>query len=452
MKIGIYKNKTIMKKIYIIWIGWIGISALARYYNTLWYQVYGSDLAGSPLIEDLKKEGMNIIIGEDEERIQSDFELVIYSEAVQKNQRERKKAESLGLHCISYPQALGFVTDDKKLIAIAWTHGKSTTTSLVSLILKNSNKDFSSIVGTIVKEFDEKNFFVRQTWKDDKYFVLESCEYKEAFLNYKPFIWVITNIEADHLDYYKNIDNYVLAFQKFIQNIRPQGFALINMNNNFCKSLLSLRDDIHFVEVYENYFIIKWEKYIFPQISMQIPWNHILFDAKLAYIVGKILDEEEKNIIKTLENYNWVWRRMEIIKKTKNGNILMSDYGHHPTEILLTTKAIKEKYTDKKLYCVFQPHQYSRTLELLNDFKMCFWACDFLVIPDIYASRDSEEDKKKIDGEKFAELIDSPKATFWNGIKNTLKIIETYDEKNPASSIILLLGAGNVDNLRYEIQ
>lgn len=441
-----------MSKIYIIWIWWIGTSGIARFYKAKWYEVFWSDGSASVLTEELKKEGMDIIIGEDDTRLDQDFECIIFSEAIPETQSERQRAEVLGIPCFSYPQALWNITEEKKLIAIAGTHGKSTTTSLVSLILKNSNEDFSSIVGTLLKEFDEKNFFVRQTGKDDEYFVLESCEYKQAFLNYKPFIWVITNIEADHLDYYKNIENYAQAFKKFVENIRPNGFAIINMENNFCRELLKIRKDISFVEIYEEYFILAWKKYIFPQINMQVPWAHILFDAHLAYTVGIILKQDENHLVKTLENYTGVWRRMEIIKETKNKNILMSDYGHHPTEILLTTKAIKEKYPDKKLYCIFQPHQYSRTLELLNDFKMCFWACDFLIIPDIYASRDSEEDKQKIDGEKFAKLIDSPKATFWNGIKNTLKIIEKYDEENPNSSIILLLGAGNVDNLRYEIQ
>ena len=158
------------------------------------------------------------------------------------------------------------------------------------------------------------------------------------------------------------------------------------------------------------------------------------------------------NILYALENYSWAWRRMEIIWTSENGNTLISDYGHHPTEIVFTLEALKNKYPDKKIFTVFQPHQYSRTLELLNEFKNCFWATDSLVIPNIYESRDSEEDKKKINSKKLIELIEHPNKQDWKWLANTLKLIQEYDKKNPNSSIILLLWAGDVDNLRYKIK
>lgn len=442
-----------MNKIYIIWIGWIGTSWLARYYNSIGYEVYWSDETESELIETLKKEGISVYIWIHTENITKDFEYVIHSEAIPETHQERQMAKKLGIKNISYPEALSEITKKLSLISIAGTHGKSTTTSLISLILKSSELPFSSIVWTILTEFWGKNFYHQdKPSSEENFFVLESCEYKEAFLHYHPYIAVITNVEADHLDYYHTLDNYTNAFKKFIGNIKKWGYALINMEDAESKALLNSRNDIHFIEVYENHYIYKWEKYIFPKIQMQVPWNHILFDAKLAYITGCILWIEEEKILSSLESYAWVWRRMEIIGKTENWNTLMSDYGHHPTEIKLTTKAIKDKFPDTKLYCIFQPHQYSRTLELLEDFKTCFDACDTVVIPDIYESRDSEENKAKINGASFTKMIKHPHVIFWNGLKNTSKIIKEYDSKNPDSSIILLLWAGNVDNLRYEIK
>lgn len=442
-----------MKKIYIIWIGWIWTSWLARYYKSIGYEVSGSDGTESELIENLRKEGISVHIWIHTENITKDFECVIHSEAISEMHEERQMAKKLGIKNISYPEALWEITKELSLISIAGTHGKSTTTSLVSLILKSSQLPFSSIVWTILTEFWGRNFYHQEkNTTKDKFFVLESCEYKEAFLHYHPYIAVITNVEADHLDYYHTLENYTNAFKKFIENIKVGGFALINMEDTESKALLGSRNDINFVEVYKNHYILKWEKYTFPEIHMQVPWDHILFDAKLAYVTGLILWIEEETILSSLEKYIWVWRRMEVIGKTNNWNILMSDYGHHPTEISLTTKALKDKFSDKKLFCIFQPHQYSRTIELLEEFKTCFDACDTLIIPDIYESRDSEENKKKINAETFSKLIKHPNSLYGNGFKNTLKTIELYDIKNPNSSIILLLWAGNVDNMRYEIQ
>ena len=185
---------------------------------------------------------------------------------------------------------------------------------------------------------------------------------------------------------------------------------------------------------------------------MQVPWDHILFDAHIAFLVGKLLEIKDSIIIHSLQWYKGIWRRMEQIGTTENWNILMSDYGHHPTEILKTTQALKEKHINKKLFVVFQPHQYSRTIELIEGFKNAFIYCDTLVVPNIYESRDSEEDKEKMNGEIFINTIHHKNKIFWNGFENTLKLIENYDSENTSSSIILLLWAGNVDDLRNKIK
>jgi UDP-N-acetylmuramate--alanine ligase len=183
---------------------------------------------------------------------------------------------------------------------------------------------------------------------------------------------------------------------------------------------------------------------------MKIPWEHILFDAKLAYVVWIMVWVHEYKILDALENYSWVWRRMEIIGKTPNWNTLISDYGHHPTEIKLTLKALKEN-NNWKLLTIFQPHQYNRTLELLEDFKTCFLYTDKLIVPNIYESRDSEEDKKKINSKIFVEKINHPNKIDWENFEKTLELINDFDKKN-TNSIILLMWAGNIDNLRQKIK
>ena len=441
-----------MKKVYIIWIWWIWISAIARYYLHKWYSVFWSDKVNSELIENLKSEWVNIIIWEDEKRIEKDFEKIIFTEAVPENQKELKKAKKLNIKTQSYPEALANIVNSKKLIAISWTHWKSTTTSLTSLILKNSEEDFWSIVWTILKEFNWKNFYYKWEEKPWDYFVIEACEYKRSFLKYTPTVTVITNIEIDHLDYYKDEDDYINAFKELIDNTIKWWFVILNAKEKNSAKLINERKDLNYITIHDDYFKLNKNEFPFPKISLKIPWEHILYDAKIAYIIGHMIWIENKNILSTLSSYNWVWRRNETIWKTENWNILMSDYWHHPTEIELTIKAIKKANKDKKILTIFQPHQYSRTLELLDEFKNCFKHTDKLIIPDIYESRDSLEDKEKINSKKLISLINHKDKLDWEWLKNTEKLISKYDKKNPNSSIIILLWAWNVDDLRYKIK
>ena len=238
-------------KIYIIWIWWIWISAIARYYLAKWYEVFWSDLVETELTKELEKEWCNIIISnKDLNKTSShpsllkdkEFKKVIYTEAVPKNNSELLKAKKLNIEIQTYPEALAEIANNKKLITIAWTHWKSTTTSLISIVLKNSNINFTSVVWTLLKEFENKNFFHRNfNNNDDEYFILEACEYKRSFLKYKPTVWIITNIEIDHLDYYKDLNDYISAYKEYLDNIKPWWFAILNWNDLNCKKLFILK-------------------------------------------------------------------------------------------------------------------------------------------------------------------------------------------------------------------
>ncbi|MDD2566211.1 MAG: UDP-N-acetylmuramate--L-alanine ligase [Candidatus Gracilibacteria bacterium] len=449
--------------IHFIGIGGIGISAVARYYNNLGYSISGSSDSNSPLIEQLKNEGMNIIIGDDEKNIPSNTNLVIYTEAIFRKDdfdnlvttnTEYHKAEQDNIRILSYPESLAEIVNSKKCIAVAGSHGKSTTTSLLGIILQDSTIGGSTIVGTQVPQFGNSNFH----YEDSPYFAIEACEYRRSFLQYRPYISIITNIDLDHLDYFKDLPDYISAFES-LQN-QTNGFMILNGNCPNSQKLIETGlttarpvsdGKPKQIWVYDKYFLNEiGEKVFFKDFELQIPGEHIAFDAKLAYTCAKILGLTDDYIISKLESYKGVWRRNEIIKTTENGNILISDYGHHPTEIKLTLDAIKGKYSDKKLLVVFQPHQYSRTIELITGFKNCFTSADTLIIPNIYFSRDTGEDVAKMPAEKFVKILqeNNPQTIYGNGLDNTLEFIKKYDEKNPNSSIIILLGAGNVDDLR----
>ena len=441
-----------MEKVYIVWIWWIWISAIARYYNQNWYKVFGSDKTNSELIEKLKLEWIDIIIWEDEKRITEDFSKVVYTEAVKLSQKEIEKAIKFNIKINTYPQEVAEISNTKKIIAISWTHWKSTTTSLTSLIFKNSDENFTSIVWTVLKEFDGKNFYSRNNWdKNNEYFILEACEYKRSFLNYKPTVAVITNIELDHIDYYKDLEDYISAYDELINNVVSWGYVILNWNEENSKSLIWKRKDINYIEIKNDKFIHNWEEFNIPEIELKIPWEHILFDAKIAYIVWIMAWIDSERIIKSLSLYNWIWRRMETVGKTNWWNTLMSDYWHHPTEIKLTLETLKDSGKYNSILTIFQPHQYSRTYELLNDFKESFKNTDELIIPNIYESRDSLEDKKRINTQLLVDKIIHDNKTNWENMENTLNLINNFDKEN-TNSLIILMWAWDVDNLRQKIK
>lgn len=487
------------KHLHVIGIGGIGVSALARYYKHLWYTVSWSDGADSPFLETLRNEGFEIYIWHNRDNLRENTDLVIYSEAIITKpdlppeeqiyaNPELAQARDLHIRHISYPVWLAEVFNAKQGIAITGSHGKSTTTAMTTLMLANEYKDnptieipddgafsyvptapgCSAIIWTQVPQLGNTNFYA-EAHNDN--FVIEACEYKRSFLQYHPYITVITNIDLDHLDYYKNLEDYISAFQSIVD--QTSGFVIISEDDENSKKLdippekkiiVGNGKVIYFPRVEENccgkkkiYYV---EKYLdIPQFDLQVPGDHLHHDGELAYTVGRLLGMQDDIIVQKIESYKGSWRRSEIIKMTRNGNILMSDYGHHPNEIRPTLRAIHEKYNDKKLFVVFQPHQYSRTRELLSEFATSFSDADELIIPDIYFSRDKKEDVEWMTTDRLVNAIRwamnneqwTMKVRNGNWLENTTRLIREYDEQNPNSSVILLLGAGDVDGLRYEI-
>ena len=272
----------------------------------------------------------------------------------------------------------------------------------------------SAIIGTQVPQLGNTNFYSEIQAEN---FVIEACEYKRSFLQYRPYITVITNIDLDHLDYYRDLEDYISAFQSIVD--QTSGFVIISADDENSKRLDISEEKkiivgngkiVYFPRVEEVCCSAKKcynvEKNMpIPEMNLQVPGSHLLQDANLAYTVGRLLGMQDDIIVPKLESYKGSWRRSEIIKITKNGNILMSDYGHHPNEIKPTLRAIKEKYSGKKLFVVFQPHQYSRTRELLEEFATSFADADDLVIPNIYFSRDKKEDVEWMTTERLIEAI-----------------------------------------------
>lgn len=379
-------------KYYFIGIGGIGVSAVAQYFLAQGNEVFGSDLAKSEITEMLEKKGIKIFIGENDAKNITETmpDIVAYSPAVLPDNPELQKAKDLNIICKSSPELLGEITKEKYTIAICGSHGKSTTASMLALVLKDAKLDPTVIIGTKVKELGDSNF----RYGKSQYLIIEADEYKRSFLNHWPKIIVLTNIEIDHLDYFKDLDDLKSAYKDFIAKLPENGWLILNNSVPIefdQKNSIRYRDEI--------------------KLNLQVAGKYNQENANACLQVAKILEIDEKQAIESLQNYKGAWRRLEEKVVELNGKkvIQISDYGHHPTQLVETVKGIKEKYPDKHIVCVYQPHQYQRTLffydRFLEGIKQCQKMTDEFILTDIYdvAGREDVEAKSKVSAQVLAQ-------------------------------------------------
>ena len=382
-------------KIHFVGIGGIGVSALAQYYLLNGHSVSGEDVVSKgEIIEKLKEMGVNI------SKVDS-CDLVIYSPAVNRNQIKIKAPKIM-----SYPEALGEISKKYFTIAISGTHGKSTTTAMLSLILIEAGLDPTVIVGTKLKEFNGSNFRMGHS----QYLIIEACEHEASFLNYHPDIGVVLNIEADHLDYYQNIEKIREAFTTFESQSK---------------------------KVIKNVPII-------DDLKMNVPGLHNKLNASFAVAVAREIGISDEISFRAISKFSGTWRRFD--EHIYNNLIVIDDYAHHPTEILATIKSVREKYPGKKIYCFFQPHQHQRTFLLLNDFIDAFnqslKIVDKLFLIDIYDVCGRESKDIKINSQEIAKMVE--------GLEYIRK--EDVSKKINEADVVIFMGAGDIYNLSCNIR
>ena len=428
-------------KIHFIGIGGIGVSALARYYLEKGAKVTGSDLVSSEITEALKKMGAKIFIGPHLARnVLAHTDLVVYSPAVPRDNPELEGAKKLRIKCQSYPEALGELTKKYFTIAVSGTHGKSTTTAMIGLLLTKAGFDPTVIVGTKVKEFGNSNYRAGKS----KYLVIEACEYDESFLNYYPNIIVITNIEAEHLDYFKTFNNVLKAFKKFVKKLPKDGILIVDEAKASSPRFARLR----LARVNEKKYKKTEKDAVKLRRVLKVLGEHNISNALSALAVARALKIPDKVSCQALSEYKGSWRRFEIIKiLSPKPYTLISDYGHHPTQIKATLQAARDKWPDREIWCVFQPHQYQRTFYLFKDFVKVFRQApvDKLIITDIYdvAGREEKEIKKKVNSEKLVKAINKNWVTYL-----PKKEIINYLKKNlRGGEMVVVMGAGDIYNL-----
>jgi len=423
-----------VKNIHFIGLGGIGISALAFWALNDGATVSGSDVSDSALLEDLRGQGATIFIGHKAENIGKGVELVIYTEAIDfKTNPEYLKAKELGVPVLSYFQALGKISEGKKTIAVTGSHGKTTTTAMLGLGLIAAGLDPTVIVGSKVREFGNRNI---RLGKSDL-LVVEACEYRRDFLTLKPFGMAALNLDLDHLDYYKDEKDYVSAFASLADKIHTDGFLVINGDD---KNATTVAKHCKGKTVKVGMGDAKKS-----DIKLQVMGEFNQLNALQALKVAELLDADLGKFKKALHDFRGTWRRMEL-KGEFQGAKVYDDYGHHPTEISATLKALKSAHPDKKLICIFQPHQYSRTYQLLDQFKTAFGSADWVIIPNIYAARDSDEDKRKIDAERLVKFIGEhhKNVTWGKDFETTYGLLKKQVTGN---DVVVTMGAGNITEL-----
>ena len=442
------------KHIHFLGIGGIGVSGIAQVMNSRGVKVSGSDMKQSTVTDLLVSEGITVYIGHDAKNVEG-ADLLVYSNAVSMENPEIIRAKELGIPVIARAEALGMLMDEYPVaIAVSGTHGKTTTTSMVSLILEKAKKDPTILVGGILNEFHGN---VRVGGHD--IIVSEACEYMDSFLSLRPNMEIILNIDSDHLDYFKDIYHIARSFGKFASAVPKDGTVIAYDANPFVKSVI---DDLscnvitfgfnessdYYAQNIEfdsnghpSYDLFTKKTGFVDRISLAVPGEHNVANSLAAIAATTCLGVDLDSIKATLESFKGTQRRFDIIGRTQ-GFTIVDDYAHHPTEIKATLAAA-QKLTHKKVWCLFQPHTYTRTLALMDQFADAFADADAVILAEIYAAREKniyklsskvlEEDIKKRHPDKDVRYIGS-----FEGIADY--VCEHAEE----GDIVITMGAGDI--------
>ncbi len=417
-----------LNKIHFIGVGGIGMSGLARLFLHEGKEVGGSDRAPSDLTHTLEKEGVNFFAGQVAENITDDIDMVVYTEAMPKDHPEMIAARALNVPMINYFEALGLVANQYYLIAVAGTHGKTTTTAMLIDILEEAGLDPTAIVGSL-RSKTKSNFRAGKS----KYFVVEACEYCRDFLHLEPDVLVITNIEAEHLDYYKDLSDVQSAFKEFAMKVPEDGVVIAETTN---RNLTPVLDGL-------KARVVDYRVHLNIDLNMKIPGLHNRMNAAAATAAAAELGISQEKINKALGDFSGTWRRFEY-KGELNGAPVYDDYAHHPTEITATINGVRELYPDRRLVLVFQPHLRSRTAELFDDFVSALSKADVPVLTKIYDAR--ETGKETMTSEILLESIKTHNKNaqiipVLSDISSELKDFITEND------VVVTMGAGDISKV-----
>lgn len=441
--------------VHMIGIGGISMSGLSEILLNLGINVTGSDITNSPNIERLKMKNIPIFLKQEPSNI-TDQNMVVYTAAVPENHPELEAARKKGIPVIDRATLLGEIMRTYEVsIAISGTHGKTTTTSMISSCLLDAGRDPTIHIGGILDSIGG-NIRIGNS----SYFVTEACEYKDSFLKFYPRMGIVLNIEPDHLDYFHDIDHIYQSFSRFAGQIPADGTFVGNVDDERISNLItSLKcrtisygltspkalwtaRNITFDENGFASFLVVYDKKSIQRVKLSVPGLHNVSNSLACFAACYELGIPADSIRKSLRKFTGTHRRFEH-KGMVDGIRVVDDYAHHPTEVIATMKAAKS-CTRGKIFCVFQPHTYTRTFELMNEFSKAFTMADRVFVTDIYASR--EKDSGLVHSTNLVEKINQyvNNAVYISSFKD---IVDRLIQESSPGDLILTMGAGDVNKI-----
>lgn len=438
------------KTVFFVGIGGIGMSALARYFKAKNWAVFGSDRVRSQITAALKKEGIRVKIGHKKGNLPAKTDLLVYNRAIPKDNPELLMARARGVQILPYAEVLGAITKEYDTVAITGSHGKSTATALAGLALMAGGFDPTILVGTNLRELGGKNIRMGR----GPYLALEADDFGGAFTHYSPSIAIVTNIDREHLDFYKTFSALKAAFLKFLANTRTGGTFILNRDD---APLRSLRTRIAAIARRKRISVV-WYSLHDPAAKnvarvMQIKGTHNVSDALAVYTLCGILGIPARTALRALGSYQGSWRRMEYrgMMGGTHGAPVYDDYAHHPTEIRATLRAFRETFPGKKILCVFQPHQAKRLAALFKEFVLAFGDADKVLLLPVYgvAGRD-EAPRAARDSAALARAVQThnPRKLFFYlaDPRRLTDAVRTLAAPLP-DHVIVMMGAGDIVNM-----
>lgn len=446
------------KVIHMIGIGGVSMSGLAEIIYKMGFKVTGSDRVMSDITNRLVDSGITVYEGHNAKNVEG-AQLVVYTAAVKTDNPEYVAAINLGIPLMERSEFLGEITRKySESICICGTHGKTTTTSMTSLVFIEANMDPTIQVGADLKQIDG-NYRVGTS----PYFVVESCEYVESFLKFYPKTAILLNIEEDHLDYYKDINHIKSAFKKFVELVPENGNIVVNADDDKCLDvihdvsgkIITIGINNHNADWLATNIVLNDDGcYSFTaqnadkkiDIKLNVVGYHNVYNALATVAVAIAYGIDEEQIKNGLSKFTGASRRFEY-RGLFNGAKVYDDYAHHPTEIKATINSALA-VSHNKLWVIFQPHTYSRTLTLFDEFAKAFEKTDEVILTDIYAAR--EIDDGSVSSEQLAIAINdfSNNCTY---ISKFEKIKEYLNENVKENDLIITIGAGNITKLSHEL-
>ena len=440
-----------------IGIGGIGMSGIAHVLLKMGYKISGSDMGSSNLTEKLTGEGAMIRLGHAHDNIPMETEIVVYSSSINDSNPEIREARKRDLLIVKRAEVLAELLNDKKGIAVTGTHGKTTTSSLISVMLEKCGMDPTVMIGGEVEIFKGNS-----SHGNGEYVVAEADESDGSFLYLKPLYSVITNVEMEHIDYYKRLEDAIDAYAAFANNTKKGGALFYNAEDENIKKVLKrfsgnkesfgfsrdadiYPDEIVMNEFHTSYNCVYSDEMI-GRVSPRIPGRHNILNSLAAVSIGLKLGLSFESISRSIQDFTGTKRRFHL-KADVGGVMLIDDYAHHPTEIRAVLDACRN-WKDKRVIVVFQPHRYTRTKFLTEEFGRCFTGADKLILTDIYAA--SEE---PIEGVSVKNIYDRVKLNGLNDVTmmNKESVARHIMDMKRSGDMILILGAGDIKEVSDEL-